>query len=308
MDSSDALACTTEAAELGEGARWDSRRSELLWVDILRGRVVRATVNDDGSLTPVRTYELPMPVGAIAPIEGDDGWLLAAGRGFVHLAPDGAFHSLRDAAPTASRMNDAACDPQGRYWAGSLADDHHVGGGALFRLDARGHVDQMLDGLTIPNGIGWSIDGRTMYLVDSVPRRVYAFDFDGAHGAIANQREFITVPDDVGGPDGLTVDARGHLWIAIYGGGQVRQYDPDGRLVALHRVPAAQSTCAAFAGPGLRRLYVTTATEFWTDAQRRADPSAGLVYRLETNATGLPAAPFIPEPNWWRTFASELRH
>lgn len=196
-------------------------------------------------------------------------------------------------------MNDAACDPQGRCWAGSLADDHHAGGGSLFRLDDDGSVHQMLDGLTIPNGIGWSLDGSTMYLVDSVPRRVYAFDFDGERGAIGDQREFIAIPDDVGGPDGLTVDAQGHLWIAVYGGGQVRRYDADGRLVEVHRVPAAQSTCAAFGGAGLHRLYVTTATEFWTDEQRLADPAAGLVYRLDTDAVGVPAAPFVPRGSWY---------
>jgi sugar lactone lactonase YvrE len=242
-----------------------------------------------------------MPVGAIAPIDGDDGWMLAAGRGFVHLSPDGIVRSLCDAAPPGSRMNDAACDPHGRCWAGSLADDHRVGHGALFRMDAHGRVDQMLDGLTIPNGIGWSLDGRTMYLVDSVPRTVYAFDFDSARGALSGQRVLITIPDDVGGPDGLTVDAHGNLWIAVYGGGQVRRYDPEGRLVEVVPVPAEQSTCAAFAGTGLHRLYVTTATEFWTDEQRRANPSAGLIYRIDTETTGRPAAPFIPDTNWWHT-------
>jgi sugar lactone lactonase YvrE len=299
-----ATACTDEAAELGEGARWDARRDELLWVDILRGRVFRATVLDDGSLRPVRTYDVPMAVGAIAPIRGDDGWLLAAGGGFVHLSPDGTHRVLVAAVPAGARMNDAACDPQGRCWAGSLADDHRAGGGALFRLDTNGHVEQVLDGLTIPNGIGWNLDGDTMYLVDSVPRRVYAFDFDGARGTIQHQREFIAVPDEVGGPDGLTVDARGHLWIAVYGGGQVRQYAPDGQLVDVHHVPAVQSTCAAFAGAGLHRLYVTTATEFWTDEQRRDDPAAGLVYRLDTDAIGRPAAPFVPDPTWWHTVTS----
>jgi sugar lactone lactonase YvrE len=296
-----ATACTDEAAELGEGTRWDARRGELLWVDIVRGRVFRATVLDDGSLHPVRTYELPMSVGAIAPIRGDDGWLLAAGGGFVHLSPDGTHRLLADAVSAGARMNDAACDPQGRCWAGSLTDDHRAGGGALFRLDTNGHVEQVLDGLTIPNGIGWNLDGDTMYLVDSVPRRVYAFDFDGTRGTIRHQREFISVPEDVGGPDGLTVDARGHVWIAVYGGGQVRQYAPDGQLVDVHHVPAAQSTCAAFAGAGLHRLYVTTATEFWTDEQRRGDPTAGLVYRLDTDAVGRPAAPYVPDPNWWQT-------
>ncbi len=144
--------------------RWDARRGELLRVDILAGRVYRDRVLDDGSLTPVHVYELPGTVGMIAPIEGDDGWLLGAGRGFVHLATDGTRRTIAEVAPPATRMNDGACDPQGRFWAGTLADDHHAGGGALYRLDRDGRIELVLDGLTISNGIGWSPDGT-----DDVP-------------------------------------------------------------------------------------------------------------------------------------------
>ena len=104
------------------------------------------------------------------------------------------------------------------------------------------------------------------------------------------------MPEDVGAPDGLTVDAAGDLWIAIYGAGRVRRYSPEGELRETLDVPAAQTTCCAFGGPGLHTLYVTTATESWTDEQRAAEPAAGLVYRLETGATGVAAAPFRPDP------------
>ena len=297
-----AVACTTEQTRLGEGVRWDGRRSELLRVDILAGRVYRDRVTDDGSLVPIRVYDLPWPVGMIAPIEGDDGWLLGAGRGFVHLRPDGSHRVLAEVSAQGSRMNDGASDPQGRFWGGSLADDHHEGGGAVYRLDRSGRTEQLLDGLTIPNGVGWSPDGHTMYLVDSGPRVIHAFPFDPEAGSISTGRILATVPEDVGAPDGMTVDAAGDLWVAIYGGGQVRHYSPDGALLESLTVPAQQSTCCAFAGPGLHRLYVTTATENWTDEQRRAEPAAGLVYRLNTDATGQPAAPFRPDPSWWSSF------
>jgi sugar lactone lactonase YvrE len=297
-----AIACTDEQAQLGEGVRWDARRSELLRVDIVPGIVFRDRVLGDGGLAAVQRYELPWPVGTIAPIGGDDGWLLGAGRGFVHLAPDGRHRTIAEVSGPGSRMNDGAADPQGRFWGGSLADDHHAGGGAFYRLDRTGHAEQVLDGLTIPNGVGWSPDGRTMYLVDSGPRVVHAFAFDADRGAIANERLLLTVPEDVGAPDGLTVDAAGDLWIAIYGAGQVRRYAPDGELRETLDVPAAQTTCGAFGGPGLHTLYVTTATENWTDEQRAADPAAGLVYRLETGATGVAAASFRPDPAWWSAF------
>jgi sugar lactone lactonase YvrE len=299
-----AVACTTEQTELGEGVRWDHRRGELLRVDILARRVYRDRVENDGSLVPVRVYELPWPIGMVAPIQGDDGWLLGAGRGFVYLAPDGTHRTIAEVAPAQTRMNDGACDPQGRFWGGTLADDHRAGGGALYWLDRTGRTELVLDGLTISNGIGWSADGGTMYLVDSGPRAVYAFAFDGDKGAISQQRVLLTVPEDVGAPDGMTVDANGDLWVAVYGGGQVRQYSPDGALLQVHALPAQQVTCCAFGGARLDRLYATTATEGWTDEQRRADPAAGLVYRLETGATGLPAAPFRPDPSWWSDVTS----
>jgi sugar lactone lactonase YvrE len=300
--TTEAVACTTEQTQLGEGARWDARRGELLRVDILAGRVYRDRVGDDGSLVPVRTYEAPGTVSAIAPVEGDEGWLLAAGRGFAYLPPDGSLRRLAEFASPETLTNDAACDPQGRFWAGTKAEV--AGGAALYRLDPDGRTELMLDGLTISNGIGWSLDGGTMYLADTGPRVVHAFAFDGERGAISDRRDLIRVAEELGGPDGLTVDADGDLWVAIFGGGRVRRYSPDGELLEELLVPAMETTSCAFAGPGLNRLYVTTATENWSDEQRRAEPGAGLVYRFDTDTIGRPAEPFRPDPSWWATVTS----
>jgi sugar lactone lactonase YvrE len=295
-----ATACTAEQTVLGEGVRWDARRSELLRVDILAGRVYRDRINDEGGLVPVRTYTVPGTVGAITPIEGDDGWLLAAGRGFIHLRPDGSTRVLAQVAPAGTRMNDGACDPRGRFWAGTMADDQHAGGGALYRLDQYGRTEVMLSDLTISNGLDWSPDGGTMYLVDSGPRVVYAFAFDPDRGTISRGRVLVTVAEDVGAPDGMTVDAAGDLWVAIYGGGCVHRYSPQGELRQVVPVPAEQSTCCWFGGQGLTRLYITTATENWSDEQRRYEPAAGLVYWCRTDATGRAAAPFRPDRDWWQ--------
>jgi sugar lactone lactonase YvrE len=300
--TTEAVACTTEQAQLGEGARWDARRGELLWVDILAGRVNRERVAADGGLIPVRTYQVPGTVGAVAPVEGDEGWLLAAGMGFAYLTPDGSLRSLAEVAPAGTRMNDAACDPQGRFWAGTKAD--RAGGAALYRLDPNGRTEVMLDGLTISNGLGWSPDGRTMYFAHTTLRVIHAFAFDGERGTISDGRVLVRVDEEVGGPDGLTVDADGDLWVAIFGGGRVRRYSPDGELREELPVPATETTSCAFAGPGLNRLYVTTATEYWSDEQRRAEPAAGLVYRFDMDTTGRPAEPFRPEPAWWGTVTS----
>ncbi|HYI65822.1 MAG TPA: SMP-30/gluconolactonase/LRE family protein [Candidatus Limnocylindrales bacterium] len=295
----DAIACTTQQTLLGEGPRWDARRNELLRVDIMAGRVFRDRIAANGDLDPVMTYDVPGTVGAVAPIEGDGGWLLAADRGFTHLAPDGSLRAIADVAPNGARMNDAACDPQGRFWAGSKVD--RAGDAVLYRLERDGRVEPMLDGLTISNGLGWSPDGRTMYLADSGPRIIHAFDFDGERGTITNGRVLVALADEAGAPDGLTVDADGNLWVAVWGAGQVHRYAPDGELRQVLSVPAAQTTSCAFGGPGLHILYVTTATEDWSDEQRLADPKAGIVYRIETEASGRPAEPFRPDPGWWAT-------
>jgi sugar lactone lactonase YvrE len=298
-----AIACTADQHELGEGARWDARRGELLHVDIAAGRVFRDVADADGGLIPRRTYDVPGTVGAIAPVQGDDGWLLAAGRGVSHLSEEGAVRLITEVAPPGTRMNDAACDPQGRFWAGTLAHDHHPGGGALYRLDRQGHVQLILGDLTISNGIAWSPDGGTMYLVDSGPRVVHAFDFDGDRGAIAHERVLIPPPEDGGAPDGLTVDAAGDLWVAIYGGGRVDHHAPDGTLLESLAVPAVEVTSCAFGGEGLHQLYVTTATEDWSDERRKDEPTAGLLYRFDTAATGRPAESFQPDLGWWGTVA-----
>jgi len=266
-------------------------------VDIISGHVFRDRIAGDGALIPVRSYQVPGTVGAIAPVEDDEGWLLAAGRGFVYLSLDGSLRPLATVAPNGIRMNDGACDPQGRFWAGTKAD--HAGEAALYRLDRNGKTEMMLGDLTISNGLGWSPDGGTMYLADSGPRVIHAFTFDAELGTISNGRVLVTVPEEIGAPDGLTVDANGDLWVAIFGGGRVHRYSPDGELRQTFHVPAMQSTSCAFAGPGLNRLYVTTATEDWSDEQRRAEPGAGLVYRIDTDAMGRPATPFRPEPTWW---------
>ncbi|HEY6608825.1 MAG TPA: SMP-30/gluconolactonase/LRE family protein, partial [Candidatus Limnocylindria bacterium] len=139
----------------------------------------------------------------------------------------------------------------------------------------------------------------TMYFADSDPGIVHAFAFDGKRGTISQARVLIDATDEQGKPDGLTVDSAGDLWVAMWGIGSVRRYGPDGMLRQELAIPAAQTTSCAFAGPGLHRLYVTTATEDWTEDQRRADPAAGLLYRLDTDATGRAAETFRPDPSWW---------
>jgi sugar lactone lactonase YvrE len=284
-------------ADLGEGPRWDARRQRLLWVDIMRGRVHAFTP----ATGQCRNFAVGRPVGALACTAALDGvgggasdgsLVLAVAGGFARLDLDaGRFEMLAtvDADPTQIRMNDGACDAAGRFWAGTMALDERPGAGALYRLDPDGSVHTMLTGVTISNGLDWSPDGRRMYYVDSPTRRIDAFDFDAATGAIANRRTLADVPAEAGVPDGLTVDAAGFLWVALWGGAALRRYAPDGTLERVVPLPVTHPTSCAFGGAALDELYVTSARGKLTLAERVGQPQAGGVLRLRPGVVGRPA-------------------
>jgi len=280
---------SAELAELGEGPRWDARRGELLWVDILGG-VLRRAVEDGDGLRTVAAYQVGEHVGAAAPLAAGDGWLLAAGPGFRHLHADGSVTALLDTEAEGVRMNDAACDPQGRFWAGSMAYDQHPGGGRLLRCDPDGTVAVVLPATTIANGLGWSPDGGTMYHADSGTRVITAYPF--ADGALGAGR--VLVRPDAGAPDGLVVDDEGALWVALNGAGEVRRYAPDGGTLAVLELPVTQPTSVAIGGAGGRRLFVTTGREGYDDARRRAEPDAGRVFAADdAGVTAPPVRPYV---------------
>jgi sugar lactone lactonase YvrE len=278
---------STEVAELGEGARWDADRGELLWVDILAG-VLRRAVEDGPGLRTVAEKSIGEPLSAIAPLASGDGWLCAAGRGFRHLAPDGTVTPLLDTEPEGVRMNDAACDPEGRFWAGSMASDQHPGGGRLLRCDPDGTVRVVLPRADVANGLGWSPDHRTLYHADSGTGVVTAYD-------PATMAGRVLIRPDHGVPDGLTVDDQGGLWVALHGAGEVRRYGPDGRTLSVWPLPVSQPTSVAIGGASGRRLFVTTAWQGMTPEQRAAEPDAGRVFAADAGVTAPAVRPYRGE-------------
>ncbi len=302
----DAVAGVPIQSQLGRAMRWDRRRSEFLWVDSGAGLAHRARVVGSTELQPVCTYHLLDRPGALTPVDGNDGWLVTLGRSIVLLRPDGSTSELAMVAPVGARLNEAACDQRGRLWAGASAEDHVSPVGGLYRLERDGEIDLMVDSLVNPGGLGWSPDGRTLYLADSGLRHVLAFAFDPDRGVLGRQRVLLSFDGADGAPDGLSVDGRGDLWIAMFGGHALRRYSPSGVLLGVHRLPAAQVTSCAFGGRDLRTLFVTTGTEGWDDGQRAADPDAGLVYRVDTRTAGSPSWSYRPEPNWWARVALDV--
>ncbi len=279
---------------LSEGPRWHEERGELLWVDIIGSTFHRGTLGPDQGLGSVATVALDRHIGAVAPAVGG-GYVLAAGPGFVFVAEDGSVHELAqpERGRTDVRMNDGACDAQGRFWAGTMAYDETPGAGALYRLELDGSCTTVLTGLTIANGIGWSPDGSTMYLAYSGTADVHAFDVDRSTGDLGRRRTFVHVDQGAGVPDGLTVDDEGGVWMALFDGGAVRRYGPDGRLLTTVGLPVARPTSCAFGGPDRGTLFVTTSQLGLDETALLEQPTAGLVFRIDgLGVRGQPCQPY----------------
>ena len=210
-------ACSPTVGLLVEGPRWIADRDELLWVDIIGSQVHRARVGADGLLESPATMQIDRHVGAAAPAVAG-GYVVAAGTGFLFADTSGAICELAqpETGRTDVRMNDGACDPQGRFWAGTMAYDESPGKGALYRLELDGSCTTVLTGLTISNGIGWSPDGTTMYLADSGTGTIDAFTVDPSTGDLDERRSIVRIEGPGCAPDGLTVDDDGDIWVAIW--------------------------------------------------------------------------------------------
>ncbi|MEW2157198.1 SMP-30/gluconolactonase/LRE family protein [Streptomyces sp. NPDC007189] len=274
--------------QLGEGIRWTG--DGVVLVDILQGRLL-ATPDDPGAALR-EILRLPVPLGAVAPVAGRAGtWIAAAGTGICLLGPDGALTWLatpEDRPGPEMRMNDGVADPSGRFWAGSMAYDNTEGAGTLYRVDHDGTVTLAVEGITIPNGPAFTADGRTMYLADSAHAIVRRYPVDPDTGRVGTPEDFLTV--DEGAPDGMTVDAEGALWCAVWGTGTVRRYLPDGTLGRVVRLPAGQPAGVCLEGT---LLHVTTAT-VGLDAP---GPYDGAVFTVPVDVPGTPTPAFRLAPS-----------
>jgi sugar lactone lactonase YvrE len=275
-------------AELGEGPMWDARSGRIAWVDILDRRMHLT----DPVTGATESIETPFHVGAIAP-RANGGFIAALQDGFWVMGdgPPRRIASVPEARPSV-RFNDGKCDPAGRFWAGTMAYDQARGAGALYRLDAEGRPTLVIDGVTISNGLDWSLDGGTMYYVDSPLQRIDAFDYVPSTGEISDRRTVVKVAPEMGTPDGLTVDADGGIWVALWGGSAVHRY-LDGRLERVIKLPVSQPTSCAFGGAELDELYVTSASEGLSDSDRRAQPLAGALFRIRPGIRGRPTRSYI---------------
>ncbi len=267
----------------GEGPVWAESWGGLRFVDMLAGDVL--SLADDGMVG--RRH-----VGSVAAVirpRTRGGAVIAVERGFVLEDADGALTELPELwAGDDVRMNEGGCDPDGRFYCGSMAYDARTGGGTVYRMDADGLVRAVLEGVTVSNGLEWSPDGSLAYYNDTPTGEVSVFDYDRESG-LSNRRTLVAIDPESGRPDGLTVDNEGGVWVALYDGGAVHRYTPDGVLDTVIDVPARNTTACTLGGPNLDQLYITTSRQ---GLELGDDPLAGSLFRVDVGVKGVPVRPF----------------
>ena len=270
---------------IGEGPRWNATEQRLYWVDFIENQNIHSWDPTTGEL---KTYRTEAPVTALG-FRRTDGLIVATGGRIatysLSMQALSGFTLVDDRA--GMRLNDGAVDAKGRFWVGSMhsveQDKPH---GSLYRFDPDGTVQTMDTGITVSNGLGWSPDGKTFYFIDTFRRTVYAYDYSAAAGTIANRRAFVRTVETDGYPDGLAVDAEGHVLVAFWGGWKVVRYDPDGKQEREIRFPVANPTACTFGGRNLDELYVTSARLALPADQLAAQPMAGDLFRVRLDIQG----------------------
>ncbi len=281
------IACVLDAgASLGECPVWDERSQALYFADIHAPALFRF----DPATGAVRRWDMPAKLGSFALDESGAGAVLALATGFARLDfASGALAPVANPLAGASdhRFNDGAADPAGRFWAGTMHASGRRASGRVYCLEG-GEARAVYDGFFVPNGLAWSPDGTRFHLNDS-PRAMFVADFDPASGRAGAPYVFADARAAPGYPDGMAVDAEGFLWNARWDGGGVARFAPDGRLDRFVALPVTRPTSCAFGGPGLDRLYVTSARTGLDDAALAREPLAGGVFVLDAGVKGLPA-------------------
>ncbi len=274
---------------LGETATWSEREQALYWVDIRAPALHRLTPGSGQH----QSWPMPELCGAVVPAAS--GVLLAFRHNLMHFdVVAGCLTPLIEVEPAAldNRLNEAKCDRSGRLWLGSMRDFGTAVTGSLYRIGRDLHPERVLSGVAVPNSLGWSPDGRTMYFSDTPKLVLRAYEYEPDTGTLGAMCPLVEADRLPGRPDGCTVDAEGHVWNARYGAGCVARIAPDGRLTAMVHLPVSQPTSCALGGAGLRTLFITTARQRLDPAQLKSQPHAGHLFAVEVNVPGLPDTEF----------------
>lgn len=284
--------CTTSQAsvlidsknQLGEGVMWHPAEKVLYWVDITPGILHRF----DPKTGQTQSWPMGTMIGMVVPAS-PEGLVVALETGIFHFTAEETLvrlHDFPDAPEMGNRFNDGKCDPLGRLWVGTMNKQVRAHAGSLYCFDGETLSPKISD-LTISNGMAWSTDQKTFYFIDTVDYAVVAFDFDNQTGNISNKRKVLEIPQEMGAPDGMTIDRDGMLWIAHWGGSCVARWNPaTGKILEKVDVPAPHVSSCTFGGNDMQTLFIITAREGLTYSQLEMFPLSGGLFQFNTDVKG----------------------
>jgi len=293
------ISCTTQKSnqielvidsksELGEGAIWNQKTGELMWVNIT-DKILNFYNPKTGNNKEMFTGQM---IGTVVPTESGNS-LVALQNGIYQLNPKtGTKKLIADPEKDLpnNRFNDGKCDPKGRFWAGTMSTIDEGKAGTLYRLDGDSSIHKMIENVSISNGIVWSLDKTKMYYIDTPTQKVVAYDYNNETGEISNKKIAVEVASEMGFPDGMTIDEEGNIWVALWGGSAVGCWNPEtGKLIRTVEVPAKNVTSCAFGDDDLATLYITTARIAASDEELKKFPNAGGVFKIRLGVKGVEA-------------------
>ncbi len=278
--------------KLAESPLWDVEQQLICWVDILKGEVHQYSI-ETKKHTVIAVNQMIGAIGLCA--NGNFIAALQNGFGFI----DRSSHQLMiindpEAHLPGNRFNEGKCAPDGRFWAGTLSLDETAGAGSVYCLQTDLSVSKKIQNVTISNGIAWSLNHCVFYYIDTPTQEIVAYDYDTATGIISNKRTVITVAEEQGHPDGMTIDTEGMLWIALWGGWKITRWNPyTGKKLLEIKLPVSKVSSCIFGGPGLEDLFITTAAKDLTEQELKEQPLSGSVFVIKNcGFKGLPTYHF----------------
>lgn len=285
--------CVANTADvLGEVPVWDTINGCLWWVDVLKPAIHRM----DYTSGKLCSWTPPEKIHSFG-LRKETGLIVASRKGFAFYDPEAnIFDFLHDPIGLDGNtlLNDGRVDRQGRFWVGSMDKMLTEPSGHLYCFDRALKCQSASHGITLSNGIAISPNGGTLYLADSVPKLIYAFDLDQELGSLKNKRIFADTGDVPGMPDGAAVDSDGCLWSARFDGGKLLRHSPEGEIIEEIRFPVSRVTACAFGGADLKTLFVTSGFFRLSKEQLAVEPLAGALFSVEVEIPG------VPEPRFGR--------
>ncbi|MBT8394473.1 MAG: SMP-30/gluconolactonase/LRE family protein [Bacteroidia bacterium] len=273
-------------ALLGEGAFWNHKTQELYWVDI---EDKKFNIYNPSSVSN-RIIQMPSLIGTVVPYNENEAVVaLLDGVYKVDLLTEeiSLLSDVESNIPE-NRFNDGKCDPNGNLWVGSMHFEQSKPNASVYRINEQGETVKMIDSVTISNGIVWTKDAKTMYYIDTPTGNIMGYDYNDQTSTISNGRIAVKVSEEDGFPDGMAIDENDMLWVGMWNGNAVAQYDPKkGKLVSKISVPAHNVTSCAFGGENLDILYITTSSLDMTEEEQNRFPMAGSIFMVKPGVTGV---------------------